>query len=214
MKRVAALGDALGVSLPAARRSGGARQGPVSPADLVASHARQAAERSATFFRGAPSGRPGPADFVLLFLPPPSVPESGAFPPTAARKLLSEEFGKASIVLASDEPTDAEIARLMESFAAASGAEGAKGGAAIVFSYDAHLSPKQESLIHLVEESFRQVTVIALHDPYDAAFFPRSQALGAVYGYSEAGLRAAVLMATGRIEARGICPVSVLGLEL
>jgi beta-N-acetylhexosaminidase len=87
-------------------------------------------------------------------------------------------------------------------------------GKALVLSCDAHLRPSQESFIHVLEESLESVSIIALRDPYDAAFFPRAAAIGAVYGDSEASIRAAARLASGRIEARGRCPVRVLGIEV
>lgn len=86
--------------------------------------------------------------------------------------------------------------------------------AVLVLSYNAHLRASQESVIHLIEENFGAVSIIALKDPYDAAFFPRARALGAVYGFSPETARAAARLAAGGLEARGRCPVSVIGLEL
>ena len=111
-----------------------------------------------------------------------------------------------------------------EAAAAATSAEGGAGGIgrglarragnALVLSCDAHLRPSQESFIHVLEESLESVSIIALRDPYDAAFFPRAAAIGAVYGDSEASIRAAARLASGRIEARGRCPVKVIGIEV
>ncbi len=86
--------------------------------------------------------------------------------------------------------------------------------AVLVLSYNAHLRPSQESVIHLIEESFASVSIIALKDPYDAAFFPRARALGAVYGFSPETAHAVARLALGAIDGRGRCPVSVIGLEL
>ena len=96
----------------------------------------------------------------------------------------------------------------------AQAAEAAAPGPALALTCDAHRRPGQESLVHLLEESLPEVGVVALGDPYDAAFFPRAAALGAVYGRDASAARAAAGLALGTLEARGRCPVLVLGLEV
>ena len=86
--------------------------------------------------------------------------------------------------------------------------------AVLAFSYDAHLWPSQESLIHVLEESSPSLHLIALRDPYDAAFFPRAKGIAAIYGFSEPSIRVALRIAKGQLLCRGKSPVSVLGLEI
>jgi hypothetical protein len=56
--------------------------------------------------------------------------------------------------------------------------------------------------------------VIAMRDPYDAAFFPQAVGLGAAYGFSASCAAAAARALAGRAKARGGQPVEVIGLEI
>jgi beta-N-acetylhexosaminidase len=85
---------------------------------------------------------------------------------------------------------------------------------AVIFTYDAHFRPAQEGLAKLVEESLPRFRVIAMRDPYDAAFFPRAVGLGAAYGFSSACARAVARVLSGKSKARGGQPVEVIGLEV
>jgi beta-N-acetylhexosaminidase len=189
-----------------------AKGGPVQAAALLGSHARLVAERAATVLTSTPGAKKGrgafvrePAGlFVLVFAASPS---GEGF--EEARASLAEELPGAHILYCPAEPGAAETEAVLARIAA----EGSKAEA-LVLTSDAHLRPGQESLVHVVEEAFASVSVIALRDPYDAAFFPRARALGAVYGSSPACLRAAARMALGSLDARGSCPVAVLGIEV
>jgi hypothetical protein len=160
---------------------------------------------------------------VLLFMPPSASGNSRRS--TALLSALREELPEARIFSLPADPAEGDaMAVLSEIIAPPGGPDGAPpsagadpgkmAGKALVLSCDAHLRPSQESFIHVLEESLESVSIIALRDPYDAAFFPRAAAIGAVYGDSEASIRAAARLASGRIEARGRCPVRVLGIEV
>ena len=173
---------------------------------------------------------------VLLFMPPSASGNSRRS--TALLSALREELPGARIFSLPADPSEGDamavLSEIIEPSAgpaaaggvsdgsAGAGAGAAGGGTgtgrtagnALVLSCDAHLRPSQESFIHVLEESLESVSIIALRDPYDAAFFPRAAAIGAVYGDSEASIRAAARLALGRIEARGRCPVRVLGMEV
>jgi hypothetical protein len=69
-------------------------------------------------------------------------------------------------------------------------------------------------LARLVEESLPKFRVIAMRDPYDAAFFPKAVGLGAAYGFSESCALAAARVLSGKAKARGGLPVEVIGLEV
>jgi beta-N-acetylhexosaminidase len=188
-----------------------AGRGAEMEAERRAAFSRRALERGATALRGAGSFYPSGASLsVFLFEPRDSSADAAQAEPFYAA--LSGELPGARIfrLPADPEPSDADA--LLASIEAQGGA--GQSPAALVLSYDAHLRPAQESVIHLLGERFPSLSVIALKDPYDAAFFPRAAALGAVYGYSAESARAAARLASGRLEARGSCPVSVLGLEL
>ncbi|MBL8966246.1 MAG: hypothetical protein JNG85_04495 [Spirochaetaceae bacterium] len=168
---------------------------------------RRVAERGITAFRagkGFPlSAAPG---LVLLFEPPPAGSEAALLP--AVEAALRRELPDARILRLPAEPGPAAAESLLAAVAEAGRVP------ALALSYDAHRRPGQESLIHLLEESLGEVGVVALRDPYDAAFFPRAAALGAAYGFSAETARAAARLATGRLEGRGRCPVAVLGIEV
>jgi hypothetical protein len=173
---------------------------------------------------------------VLLFMPPSASGNSRRS--TALLSALREELPGARIFSLPADPSEGDAMAVLseilepsagpaEAGSALDGSAGAAGGGAsagagagrtagnaLVLSCDAHLRPSQESFIHVLEESLESVSIIALRDPYDAAFFPRAAAIGAVYGDSEASIRAAARLALGRIEARGRCPVRVLGMEV
>lgn len=169
---------------------------------------------------------------VLLFMPPSASGNSRRS--SALLAALREELPGARIFSLPADPSEGDAMAVLSEViapgpasaagggrgdAVASGSDGKAGspgtaGSALVLSCDAHLRPSQESFIHVLEESLEAVSIIALRDPYDAAFFPRAAAIGAVYGDSEASIRAAARLALGRIEARGRCPVRVLGIEV
>ncbi len=142
---------------------------------------------------------------VLVALPPSHDPDTGAVP--AVLEALSRELPAAQLVPIAADPGLAEGEALVR-------LAGEVGGPALALTYDAHRHPRQESLVHLLEESVAEVAVIAMRDPYDAAFFPRAAARAAVYGFAPAQMRAAVALVRGDIAGRGVCPVSVLGLEV
>ena len=85
---------------------------------------------------------------------------------------------------------------------------------AAILTYDAHFRPAQEGLARLVEEFIPDYRVIAMRDPYDAAFFPSARGLGAAYGFSEGCAYAVARLLAGKSKARGGHPVEVIGLEI
>jgi hypothetical protein len=85
---------------------------------------------------------------------------------------------------------------------------------AVILTYDAHFRPAQEGLARLVEESLPKFRVIAMRDPYDAAFFPKAIGLGAAYGFSECCALTVARVLSGKVKARGGRPVEVIGLEV
>lgn len=188
-----------------------AERGSAKEAERGSLFAQRTIDRGATALRGAGAFYPlGAPLFVFLFEPL----DSGA---DAAQKepfysALCEELPGAKIFRLPANPELSDADALLDSIEAQSRA--GQATAALALSYNAHLCPAQESVIHLIGERLPSISVIALKDPYDAAFFPRAVALGAVYGFSAASARTAARLASGRLEARGRCPVSVLGIEL
>jgi len=159
---------------------------------------------SAPRSRGFPLS--APPRLVLVMLPPEGGPEAAQS--TGFLAALGEALPGARVLSLPCDPGPAEAELL------AAAAEAAAPGPALALTCDAHRRPGQESLVHLLEESLPEVGVVALGDPYDAAFFPRAAALGAVYGRDASAARAAAGLALGTLEARGRCPVLVLGLEV
>lgn len=145
--------------------------------------------------------------FVLVFLPPKDAPD--AMEAEAVISALSAELPGASILGLSADPgpedTD-ELLRMVSS----------KGryAEATILTYDAHFRPTQEGLARLVEEFIPRFRIIAMRDPYDAAFFPSAVGLGAAYGFSEGGALAVARLLAGKAKARGGRPVEVIGLEI
>lgn len=144
---------------------------------------------------------------VILFLPPDDAPDASES--EAVLSSIKAELPDAEILTfpASPKPEHTESLALV---LAAPG----RFTEAVILTYDAHFRPAQEGLAKLVEESLPRFRVIAMRDPYDAAFFPRAVGLGAAYGFSEACARAVARVLSGKAPARGGQPVEVIGLEV
>lgn len=180
---------------------------------LVQALGARASLRAATLLRSGPEGlaAPGPDLDVVVFLPPPSSPEASAIPAVLAvleASLAPFASSGARLYSLPEDPGYVEA----ETFLADLGIR--KDRHALVFSWDAHSRPSQESLIHVVEEFRASMSLVALRDPYDGAFFPKARALAAVYGFSALSVRAGLALASGRLRPSGSCPVAVLGLEV
>ncbi|MDP3179448.1 MAG: glycoside hydrolase family 3 N-terminal domain-containing protein, partial [Spirochaetaceae bacterium] len=152
-------------------------------------------ERAFTVLRGSLAlGRAG-EDFsgslVLVFLPPAGsadAPESEAALAALRAALPGASF---AALPAEPRPEDAEVLSTILSDGNGASALPFSGfSRAAILTYDAHFRPAQEGLARLVEESVPRVVVVAVRDPYDAAFFPRAAGLGAAFGFSEASFKA------------------------
>jgi beta-N-acetylhexosaminidase len=147
------------------------------------------------------------AVLVLVFLPPEDAPDA----PESASVLaaLRAELPRAEVVTFPADPGTEQaeaLARLLE--------HRDRFHEAVILTYNAHFRPAQEGLARLVEESLPRFYVIAMRDPYDAAFFPKAIGLGATYGFSESCARAAARILSGKAKPRGGHPVEVIGLEV
>jgi len=165
-------------------------------------------ERSLTVLRARGGLGLGAGPTLAAVFLPPGLPDGEAEACAAALRLRLPE-GHLELLHADPTPAEAEaIARRLSA--------GPSYASALVLTCDAHLRPAQEGLAHSIEESVARCAVVAMRDPYDAAFFPRADVLIAVYGFSAAGCAAAarLLFGEGEDEARGTCPVQVIGLEL
>jgi len=143
----------------------------------------------------------------VVFLPPAGAPDAAEADAVAAA--IREAFPGSELLTFPSVPlpSDGETAlRVLSS--------GRSFKEAVIFTYDAHFHPAQESLAKLAVESLPRFRVVAMRDPYDAAFFPRAIGLGAAYGFSGACARAASLVLAGKRAARGGHPVEVIGLEI
>jgi Beta-glucosidase-related glycosidases len=85
---------------------------------------------------------------------------------------------------------------------------------ALILTYDAHFHPAQEGIARLIEERVPRFVVVAMRDPYDAAFFPDAAGLAAAYGFSSLAVRALIKLLSGEAKASGGRPVEVIGLEI
>jgi beta-N-acetylhexosaminidase len=163
-------------------------------------------ERSLTVLRdrGGFSIGPGPT-LVAVFLPS----TLSAAETEACAAALRRELPEARLELLHADPAPAEAEAIARRLS-----EGHSFASAVILTCDAHLRPAQEGLAHSIEESVERCAVVAMRDPYDVAFFPRAAILIAAYGVSAAGCGAAARLLAGKAEARGSCPVQVIGLEL
>lgn len=162
--------------------------------------------RGSLALEGAGSGAFASA-FILVFMPPTDAPDR--FESEAVLTALRSELPGANILglPAESEPkaTD-ELARAL--------APRGRYTEAAVLTYDAHFRPAQEGLARLVEEFIPKFRVIAMRDPYDAAFFPDAVGLAAAYGFSEGSAQAVGRILSGKFTAQGSHPVEVIGLEI
>jgi beta-N-acetylhexosaminidase len=144
---------------------------------------------------------------VVLFSPPQDAPEFGEARAAAETLRVALPGAHVAVVRCDPEPGDAEVLTLT--------LERAGGYAeAAILTYDAHFRPSQESVARFVEESVPRIVVIAMKDPYDAAFFPKAAGLGAAFGFSAQAAETVARHLSGKAEARGRCPVPVIGLEV
>jgi len=193
------------------KRPGKSARGRAPPAKL-ARKAMRDIERGASLLRGSlvlEAGKAGNfADsLVLVFVPVPNAPE--ALESDAVLAVLRAALPGAAVLGLPAEPGPKETEELLGFI----GPRGRYSDAAIL-TYDAHFRPAQEGLARLVEEFIPRYLVIAMRDPYDAAFFPSAAGLGAAYGFSEGCARAAADLLSGKSKARGGHPVEVIGLEI
>ncbi len=144
---------------------------------------------------------------VVLFSPPPHSPQAGEA--KAAAEVLRSGLPGAHIALLRSDPERGDAEALTRTLERAGGYN-----EAVILSFDAHLRPAQESLARFVEESVPRFVLIAMRNPYDAAFFPKAAGLGAALGFSAAAAETIVRHLSGRAVARGRCPVPVLGIEV
>jgi beta-N-acetylhexosaminidase len=147
------------------------------------------------------------AVLVLVFVPAEGAPDAGET--AAVLSTLRAELPGAEVLSLPADPGADQTEELALLLAARD-----RFAEAAILTYDAHFRPAQESLARLVEESLPKFRVIAMRDPYDAAFFPKAVALGAAYGFSEGCARAVARVLKGQARARGGNPVEVIGLEL
>jgi hypothetical protein len=147
------------------------------------------------------------ATLVVIFLPSGNAPD--ALESSAVISTLRSELPGVTVLSLPADPGTEQTEELASTLSS-----GDRFAEAVIFTYDAHFRPAQESLARLVEESLPNFRVIAMRDPYDAAFFPKAIGLGAAYGFSEGCARAAARVLAGKEKARGGRPVEVIGLEL
>ncbi len=144
---------------------------------------------------------------VVLFSPPVRSPQ--AREAKAAAEALRVGLPGAHVALLRTDPETGDADALTRTLERAGGYS-----EAVILTYDAHLRPAQESLARFVEESVPRFVVVAMRNPYDAAFFPKAAGLGAALGFSASAAKTVVGHLSGRARAKGRCPVPVLGIEV
>ncbi len=167
-------------------------------------------EESLTILRGGfePPSIAG-RSLVLVFLPPPESPEAAEI--RGAEAALLSELPQDECVFVPADPGPRDLRELGERLARGEEGRGPYASA-IALSFDAHLRPAQEALARLVEEIVGDFRLVAMRDPYDAAFFPRARGLAAAYGFSAGGARAAARLIRGRGRPTGVLPVQIVDL--
>jgi beta-glucosidase-like glycosyl hydrolase len=169
-------------------------------------------ERSVTVLRGslvldAAQGSDFGTVLIVVFLPPCEASDAAESAAVVAR--LQSELPGAEILGLPANAGSEEFERLEGLLAVRE-----RFAEAVILSYDAHFRPGQEGVARLVEEKLPRFRVIAMRDPYDAAFFPKAVGLGAAYGFSELCARAVARILSGKAKASGGHPVEVIGLEV
>lgn len=169
-------------------------------------------EKSVTLLRGSltlAAAEEGEYSTVLalVFSPPPQASDAQETGKVIAR--IKAELPGIEVVCLPADPEPSDIARLSRLLS-----ELGRFKEAAIFTYDAHFRPAQEGVARLVEETLPIFRVIAMRDPYDAAFFPRAIGLAAAYGFSEGSAGAVASVLAGKLKARGGHPVEVIGLEV
>lgn len=183
-----------------------------SKAESLLHKASQEIERSVTLLRGSlVLDAAQDSDFgtvlVVVFLPPKGASDASEAEAVVAR--FQSELPGAEILGLSADAGSEEFERLAGLLAVRE-----RFVEAVILSYDAHFRPGQEGVARLVEENLPRFRVVAMRDPYDAAFFPKAVGLGAAYGFSEPCARAVARILSGKAKARGGHPVEVIGLEV
>ncbi len=179
----------------------------LSPKASLLSRIERDRGESLAILRGAPMGAFPDKDLLLVVFTPPKG-SSDAGETQGALEILRAAFPTADLIALPSNPGLAEAESLGQ------GLSGKRHAAAVILSYDAHLRPAQEGLSRLIEESVPRTVVVAMRDPYDAAFFPRAEALVAAFGFSAAGVAAVARLLSGQGYAAGRSPVEVIGIEL
>jgi beta-N-acetylhexosaminidase len=220
LERAAATGEIPAVRIEMVRRRldallSGRREPAAAPRALPPARLKKAQrdiEASASVLRGSltlSGAMTGSYDkaFLLVFLPPPGTPDS--MEAEAVLEALRGELPGAEILGLPADP-DPGATEALSGLVAPAGTF----AEAAILSYDAHFRPAQEGLARLVEEYIPDYRLIAMRDPYDAAFFPGARGLGAAYGFSRGCAAAVAGLLSGRLKARGGSPVEVIGLEV
>lgn len=143
---------------------------------------------------------------VFLFAPLEGGPDAAALGPCL--EAIRAELPRAALRVLPAEPGPAEFEALLAA------GEGKREGAALVFTLDAHFRPGQEGYVHVLEDSYSSLSVVALRDPYDGAFFPRARAVAATFGLHPGAVRAACRLAARGGTPKGSSPVSLRGFEI
>jgi beta-N-acetylhexosaminidase len=88
-------------------------------------------------------------------------------------------------------------------------AAAADADAVLVGTYNVSASGTQPALVRALAATGVPVIVLAIRNPYDAAYVPEAKAVLAAYSWTDVELRAAVRVLTGHARPRGHLPVPV-----
>ncbi|WP_255949692.1 glycoside hydrolase family 3 protein [Streptomyces odontomachi] len=141
---------------------------------------------------------------VLVVGADPASPSGTTGPPTTVLANALTELGFTATALSTGASGNPSQAVIDEAVAAAADAD-----AVLVGTYNVSASGTQRTLVQALAATGVPVVVLAIRNPYDAAYVPDAKAVLAAYSWTDVELRAAVRVLTGQARPRGHLPVAV-----
>ncbi|WP_189934770.1 glycoside hydrolase family 3 protein [Streptomyces sulfonofaciens] len=144
------------------------------------------------------------ASDILVVGADPASPSGTTGPPTTVLANALKELGFKADALSTGAAGNPSQAVIDQAVAAAAGKD-----AVLVGTYNITATGSQRTLVQALAATGVPVIVLAIRNPYDAAFVPDARAVLAAYSWTDVELRAAVRVIAGRARPRGRLPVPV-----
>ncbi|WP_249416593.1 glycoside hydrolase family 3 protein [Streptomyces sp. TS71-3] len=144
------------------------------------------------------------SDDVLVVGADPASPSGTTGPPSTVLAKAFTELGFKATALSTGASGNPSQAVIDQAVAAAAGKD-----AVVVGTYNVTASGSQRTLVQALVATGVPVIVLAIRNPYDAAYVPGAKAVLAAYSWTDVELRAAVRVIAGRARPRGKLPVAV-----